>query len=240
MAGEGKRFKDAGYSTPKPLIKIDGKPMVIRSLESLPKASKNILIVRKDQLNIVEFKSLLDNYFDNVILIEIDYLTEGQASTCLLSESHIPKNSIINIGACDVGFKYDKDLYTKKLHSNDSLIWTYNNNPNVLIHPDMYGWVKRKLNSDEIDSVSCKNPISHNLLEDHVVSGTFTFKSSDSFFNGIKKMISKNDRVNEEFYLDNIFNHLTHKSSVFKVEKYFSWGTPKELNNYLKNDKREN
>jgi choline kinase len=234
MAGEGKRFKEAGYTIPKPLIEVDGKPMVIRALESLPRASKNILIVRKEHLNIDDFKSLLDEYFNNVIIIEIDYLTEGQASTCLLSESYVPKNSILNIGACDVGFEYNKDLFEKKIEINDSLIWTYNNNPNVLIHPEMYGWVKRKSNTDEIEFVSCKSPISKNLLEDHVVSGTFTFKNSDSFFDGIKKMISKNDRVNGEFYLDNIFNHLHNKSSVFKVEKYFSWGTPKELENYEK------
>ena len=107
MAGEGKRFKEAGYTIPKPLIEVDGKPMVIKALESLPRASKNILIVRKDHLNIDDFKFLLDNYFENVIIIEIDYLTEGQASTCLLSESYIPRNAILNIGACDVGFKYD-------------------------------------------------------------------------------------------------------------------------------------
>ena len=66
-------------------------------------------------------------------------------------------------------------------------------------------------------------------MEDHVVSGTFTFKNSDLFFEGIKKMILENDRVNGAFYLDNVFNHLTHKSSIFKVEKYYSWGTPSEL-----------
>ena len=122
MAGEGKRFKESGYSTPKPLIKVDGKPMVIKSLESLPKASRNILIVRKDHLNIVNFKSLLDNHFENVIIIEIDYLTDGQASTCLLSESYVPENSILNIGACDVGFKYDSNKYNKKLNEFDSFI----------------------------------------------------------------------------------------------------------------------
>lgn len=233
MAGDGRRFKDAGYSTPKPLIKVDGKPMVIKSLESLPKASKNILIVRKDQLNIIEFKSLLSNYFKNVIVIEIDYLTEGQASTCLLAESYIPENSILNIGACDVGFKYDSNKYIETLNNFDSFVWTYNNNPNVLIHPEMYGWVKRRVNSSEIKYVSCKKPISDKLLIDHVVSGTFTFKNSNLFFEGIKKMISKEDKVNGEYYLDNIFNHLTNKSSVFKVEEYYSWGTPSELNNYL-------
>ena len=34
MAGEGKRFKDAGYTIPKPLIEVDGKPMVIKALQS--------------------------------------------------------------------------------------------------------------------------------------------------------------------------------------------------------------
>ena len=124
--------------------------------------------------------------------------------------------------------------YIETLDRFDSFIWTYNNNPNVLKNPEMYGWVKTKTNSNEVEHVSCKKPISDKLLLDQVVSGTFTFKNSDLFFEGIKKMISNNDRVNGEFYLDNIFNHLTNKSSVFKVEKYFSWGTPNELNNYLK------
>ena len=240
MAGEGKRFKDAGFTIPKPLIEVDGKPMVVKALQSLPKASKNILIVRKEHLNIDDFRSLLNNYFENVIIIEIDYLTDGQASTCLLSESYIPRNSILNIGACDIGFEYDMKKYTETIGKFESFIWTYNNNPNVLRNPDMYGWVKTKINSNEVELVSCKKPISSNLLFDQVVSGTFTFKNSDSFFDGIKKMISKNDRVNGEFYLDTIFNHLHNKSSVFKVEKYYSWGTPQELNHYLENDKKEN
>ena len=118
MAGEGKRYKDAGYTKPKPLIEVDGKPMILKALDSLPKASKNILVVR----------------------------------------------------------------------------------------------------------------------EDHVVSETFTFKKANLFFEGINTMIKNNDRVNGEFYLDNVFNHLSHKSCVLKVEEYCSWGTPNELNEYLNHD----
>ena len=233
MAGEGKRFKDAGYSISKPLIEIDGRPMVIKALESLPKASKNIFVVRKDHLNIIEFKSLLDNYFENVIIIEIDYLTDGQASTCLLAEEYVPEGSVLNIGACDIGFKYDFASYNKTLNEFDSFIWTYNNNKNVLKHPKMYGWVKLKDKSNEIDYVSCKKPISNRLLDDQVVSGTFTFKNSNLFFDTIKKMIKIGDKIKGEFYLDTVFNHLSNKSGVFKVDEYYSWGTPKELNDYL-------
>jgi len=232
MAGEGKRFKEAGFSTPKPLIKVDGVPMVIKALKSLPKASKNILIVRKDLLNIVEFKQLLDSHFENVVIIEIDYLTSGQATTCLLAEEYISDNVILNVGACDVGFKYNFDEYKKTLNEFNSFIWTYNKNPNVLKHPEMYGWVKLKDGTNEIDYVSCKKPISNDLLTDCVVSGAFTFKNSNLFFEGIKKMILKNDRTNGEFYLDSIFNHLENKSGVFNINEYYSWGTPKELDKY--------
>jgi hypothetical protein len=45
-------------------------------------------------------------------------------------------------------------------------------------------------------------------------------------------MISQNERDNAELYLDNIFNHLTYKSSVFKIKEYYSWGIPNEQKNY--------
>lgn len=232
MAGEGKRFKEAGYSVPKPLIEVDGKPMILKALKSLPKAAKNILIVRKDTINIKELKSLLDQHFENVEILGIDYLTDGQASTCLLAEDYVEKDSILNIGACDIGLEYDFNKYTQMVKNSNSFIWTYCNNRNVLDHPEMYGWVKLKENSNQIDHVSCKKPISKNLLKDQVVSGTFTFKNSSLFFNGIKKMIKRNDRINGEFYLDTVFNHLSDKSFIFRVDKYYSWGTPEELNNY--------
>ncbi len=234
MAGEGKRFKDEGYSTPKPLIEVNGKPMVVRALQSLPIASKNILIVRKDHLDVELLKKTLIQYFENIVIIEIDYLTKGQAATCLLAENEVPQNSILNIGACDLGFKYNLENYQIALKEFDSFIWTYKNNKNVLTHPEMYGWVKRLNNTNLIEYVSCKKPISTNLLKDDVVSGTFTFNNSDNFFEGIRKMIDKNDRVNNEFYLDNIFNHLDGKLGILQLVEYYSWGTPNELINYLK------
>ena len=70
-----------------------------------------------------------------IILImrpEVDYLTNGQASTCLLSEKYIQKNCILNVGACDIGFSYKHENYLKTLKNYNSFIWTYNNNKNVL------------------------------------------------------------------------------------------------------------
>lgn len=231
MAGEGSRFKKEGYLLPKPLIPVNGTPMIVHALKSLPKAEKNILIVRKDQIEINDLKKVLDKHFQNIIIIEIDYLTEGQAATCLLAEKEVPNGVILNIGACDVGFEYSNSKYFNTIKKYGAFIWTYNQNPNVLKNPEMYGWVKL-LDDNKIDFVSCKKPISKDLINDHVVSGTFTFKDSNLFFQGLNKMIDSEDRVNNEFYLDNIFNHLNIDSGVFKVDSYNSWGTPSELKSY--------
>ena len=67
MAGEGKRFKDEGYQLPKPLIKVDGIPMVIKALNSLPKADKNLFILREDQIDYLQFKRTVSKFCSNFV-----------------------------------------------------------------------------------------------------------------------------------------------------------------------------
>ncbi|NBW64539.1 lipopolysaccharide biosynthesis protein, partial [bacterium] len=37
-AGAGARFVEAGYATPKPLLPVDGEPMIVRAARALPEA----------------------------------------------------------------------------------------------------------------------------------------------------------------------------------------------------------
>ena len=234
MAGLGKRFIEAGYDAPKPLILVDGIPMIVRALESLPKANTNILVIRKHHICSKLLRQSLQQYFSNIEIIEIDHLTKGQADTCLLAQKYVPKDSILNIGSCDVGYKYDIKKYENELNKSDNLVWVYNNNPNVLKNPEMYGWVKLS-KENIIEYVSCKKPISKNLMLDPVVSGTFTFKRAEIFFEGVEKMIEKKDLVNMEYYVDSVFNHISKVNKAFWVERYYSWGTPQELKLYEQN-----
>ena len=48
MAGAGSRFKEVGYRLPKPLIDVNGKPMVQRVVENLNINGKYIFVVRKE------------------------------------------------------------------------------------------------------------------------------------------------------------------------------------------------
>ena len=45
MGGKGKRFRDAGYQITKPLIDVNGKPMIQRVIENLNLDWKFIFLV---------------------------------------------------------------------------------------------------------------------------------------------------------------------------------------------------
>jgi NDP-sugar pyrophosphorylase family protein len=48
MAGLGKRFFQSSFDLPKPLIKIQNKPMFIKAAKSMPKSNLNIFICNKN------------------------------------------------------------------------------------------------------------------------------------------------------------------------------------------------
>lgn len=234
MAGEGKRFKDQGYKTPKPLILVSGKPMVIMAAESLPKADKWVFVCREEHINDYKINETLKSYFQNVEIIKVDKLTEGQASTCLLAKDLINNDKELLIGACDNGMIWNKDEFDKLKNEADCLVWTFRNNVAVKKKPEAYGWIVIDGNNNAVKA-SVKIPISRNPTNDHAIIGTFWFKKGSIFVESAEAMISKEDRVNGEFYVDQCINYVInagYKVKVFEIEKYICWGAPEDLKKF--------
>lgn len=239
MAGAGQRFKDAGYTTSKPLLDTDGIPMVVRAAMALPKADLYIFVCREAQLLENDLSGVLNKYFTNVLIITTNSLTEGQAITCLLAEKNIPEDAILTIGASDNDMVYDELQLGNFLLDEKTVgwIWTFRQNKLVLQDPNMYGWVK--VNQENALEISCKKQISENPLNDHAIIGAFTFKKAKMFFDSVRKMIAENKRINNEFYVDIAADYVIQNFGgikVFEVKQYICWGTPKdyeEYNNWL-------
>ncbi len=237
MAGEGQRYKDVGFTIPKPFIDVDGIPMVVRACKALPTADKNIFVCRKKHLDNYPIKDILEKYLNNVIIVTIDELTDGQAITCLAARDHIPDNAILNIGASDNDMIYDENVI-EKMYQNldlDGWIWTFRNNLSVLQNPKMYGWVQTEPKTTKATHVSCKIPISENPMSDHAIIGAFTFKKAKFFFDSVSDMIDSNFRINNEFYVD-VASDFAIKSGlnihVHEVDQYICWGTPQDYQEY--------
>ena len=70
MAGNGKRFLDAHYKIPKPLIKINGIPMFVRAARALPKADCFIFICLKKHVTSFKIDREIKKFFpDSEVII---------------------------------------------------------------------------------------------------------------------------------------------------------------------------
>lgn len=236
LAGEGKRFKEAGYTVPKPLIKVEGVPMVIKAAQALPEADVRVFLCRKEHIAKYRIGQKIKQYFPQAKILEVPALTEGEASTCLLAEQTVDRDSLLTIGSCDVAALFNHGALDALIASNeiDALIWTFRNNPCVQAKPEVYAWVSVD-DAGYAQKVSTKIPISDTPIQDHAVVGTFTFKRASYFFDYAKNMIRENRRINKEFYVDECMNLLIEdglRVKVFEVDVFLCFGTPVDLQMY--------
>jgi NDP-sugar pyrophosphorylase family protein len=238
MAGKGSRFVEEGYELPKPLIDVDGKPMIIRAVDCLPQSDKNYFICLQDHIKNFNVDSLLSSTYKNCNVLEIKDTTEGQACTCELGIKafDVKLKDPILISACDNGVYYDTNKYLEMVNdeSIDIIVWTFRNNQASKTNPNAYAW----LDVDDdgfIKHVSCKKFIYDDPLKTHAIIGTMFFRKGQYFMDGLKANYDENIRTNGEFYVDDVLNQNIKsglKVKVFEVKNYICWGTPNDYRTY--------
>ena len=243
MAGAGSRFAEAGYTTSKPAIattdRRTGKelPMVVCAVRDLPGVEPdggNVTFVDRTFHKADGVEDAIKGYFPGASFVTVDHLTEGQACTCLLAKDKIDNGEELLIAGCDNGMAFDEGRFVAEKENADCLVFTYRHNEAVLDNPGAYGWM-RVDGDNNITGTSIKKAISENPTEDHAGVATFWFRRGADFVRAAEKMIREDDRVNGEFYVDQVVRHfldLGLRARAFEIDRYICWGTPKDYEDY--------
>ena len=236
LAGRGSRFAQAGYSDPKPLIDVSGKPMIIQASHALPRSEEYIFVTLQEHLDNYPLEETLKNEYKGCKVVSINEVTEGQAITCKLGLQDVDQNKSLLISATDNGIIYNKKKYQEYIEDEnvDAIIFTFRNHISSKLNPQMYGWVATE--GDTATTVSVKVPISENPYEDHAIVGTFYFKKVKYYNEALAKMVAKNIRVNGEFYVDSLMGELIESGlnvKVLEVDHYIGWGTPDDYETFV-------
>jgi len=236
MAGLGKRFLNSKFHLPKPLIKINKKPMFIQAAKSMPISETNIFICNKSLLDKFKIKKIIaKEYKKKFKIITVKRLTKGQANTCLLAEKLIKKDDKIFIHSCDSLIKYNNAELEKKMNESDAVILTTKPNSLHLKNIKSFGWVNCRNN--KINKITCKKKASTEPNKDYVIIGSFAFKNKKIYSSIIKDLFKSKKKINNEYYMDMAFNNALNKNYKIDnliVKSYISWGTPKELISWKK------
>jgi HAD superfamily hydrolase (TIGR01509 family) len=228
MAGAGSRFQQAGYTFPKPLIDVEGKPMIQMVVDNLNIEATYIYVVQKEHRAKYNLDTLLNLITPNCKIVEVDGITEGAACTTLLAKEFIDNDQPLVMANSDQFLEWDSNEFMYKMIEQkvDGGIVTF-----TATHPkwsfakvDEYGYVTE---------VAEKNPIS-----DIATVGIYYWAKGSDYVKYAEQMISKNIRTNGEFYTCPTFNEAIadcKKIKTFNIEKMWGLGTPEDLNYYLEN-----
>jgi len=228
MAGEGSRFVKEGYTFPKPLIDVNGKPMIQAVVENLDFNANYIFLVRKDHLE--KYEGLTDTLQritnGKCTVVEVDSLTEGAACTALLAKEFINNDEDLLIANSDQYIEYSPENFNlvKELTNCDAIVYTFE-----AVHPK---WSFVKTNSRGIvTEVAEKRPISN-----IATCGIYWYRKGSDFVKYAEQMIEKDIRVNNEFYIAPAYNELIKDGKIlvpFFVHEMWGIGTPEDLKSFL-------
>ena len=128
MAGEGSRFKTAGYTFPKPLIDVNNKTMIHTVVDSLCIDANYIYLVRSEHYEKYNMKSMLNFISPGCKIVKVDGLTDGAACTTLLAKEHIDNDDQLLIVNSDQYIEWDPINFYYKINESkaDGCILTFN------------------------------------------------------------------------------------------------------------------
>jgi HAD superfamily hydrolase (TIGR01509 family) len=231
MAGAGSRFEAAGYTFPKPLIDVEGKPMIQVVVDNLNMDANYIYVVQKAHREKYNLDTLLNLITPGCKIVETNGLTEGAACTALLAKEFINNDAPLFFANSDQFVEWDSNEFMYKMNETkaDGGIVTFK-----AIHPK---WSFAKVNElGLVTEVAEKNPIS-----DNATVGYYFWKQGSDFVKYAEEMIAKDIRVNNEFYVCPVFNQAIEAGKeirTFNINKMWGLGTPEDLNYYLEHYNR--
>lgn len=227
MAGNGSRFASAGYVDPKPLIPVRGRSMISWVVDniSVPNA-RFVFIIRGDYPE--SCKDHLRSIAPGCSIRVVDRVTEGAACTVLLARDLINNNTPILIANSDQFIEFDAaDFVHSFLASGaDGKISTFDGERNPK-------WSYAAVKDGFVTEVREKDPFS-----DHATTGIYMWRRGSDFVRFAEQMISKNIRVNNEFYTVPVYNEAIAaglKVTISDCTKMWGLGVPEDLEVFLAN-----
>jgi len=230
MAGAGSRFAQQGYTFPKPLIEVNGKPMIQVVVENLNIEAHYIFIVQQEHYEKYNLKYLLNLIAPGCDIVQLNGITEGAACSTLLAKEYINNNLPLIIANSDqyVEWNSNECMYSFMADEIDGGIITFKST-----HPK---WSYALVGDNGFVSEVAEKKV----ISNEATVGIYYWKKGSDYVKYAEQMIDKNIRVNNEFYVCPVFNQAIADNKKIKsksIDSMWGIGTPEDLNHFLNNFK---
>ena len=242
MTGNGSRFKEAGYKDLKPLISVQGVPMVTWVTSMFDQENDEfIFICREEHLNeISNMKTILQESVKKSRIVSLkDWNKLGPAADVLRIGDEVKKDEPCIISYCDYFMRWDYAKFLQEVISRQchGAIPCYNGfHPHLAYLDNLYASCKVDKSNNLIE-IKEKHAWNNDRFNNLNSPGAYYFASIELMNKYIKEMMEAKDMLGGEYYASLIFNYMAKDNLEVwcpdNIEYFCQWGTPRDLNEYL-------
>ncbi len=237
MSGFGERFRRAGYLTPKPLIEIDGKPVIAHVIEMFPGENEFVFICNQEHLNDPTYRmeAVLKQYCPSGRILGIPPHKSGPIHAVRQIEHLLDKNCPVVVNYCDFtcfwNWHHFKS-YVKETACAGAVPAYKGFHPHTLGSTN-YAYMREA--DGWVQDIQEKQPYTNNRMEEYASSGTYYFASVEIMSEAFRAVVEQNLNVGNEYYVSLAYKPILAKGlpvTVYPLQHFMRWGTPEDVNEY--------
>lgn len=237
MSGFGERFRKAGYTLPKPLINVDGKPIIAHVIDLFPQESDFIFICNQEHLDHPEYKlqEVLNQLCPSGRIHGIKPHKLGPIHAVLQAQELISPDKQTIVNYCDFSCYWDWEEFKRTVQENEcqGAIPAYKG-----FHPHSLGSTNYAYMLERdgwVQDIQEKQPYTDNRMNEYASSGTYYFASGQVMLDTFKATIENKLDLNGEYYVSLAYKSMLANKMpvcVYPIEFFMQWGTPDDLVEY--------
>lgn len=236
MAGEGKKFLEAGYTFPKPVIDVNGRSMIQLVVENIrPKVEHRFIFIcfreHVEKYSLREIFNAIGSPYD---LVQLNNKTSGALCSVLNSVDYIDNDEELLIANGDqfIDGGINGFINYARKSKDEGVILTFEST-----HP-RWSYARALKEGNVIETAEKK------VISNHATSGIYYFKHGKVFVQSAMKMIDKHITHLGEFFVCPVYNEMIlSKMTVveYKIDKdkMHSLGTPEDLHLFISHNTKQ-
>ena len=223
MGGKGYRFFKDGFSMPKPLIMLNGKPFfywAVQSVSRFVELSDISFVVLKEHVEEFNIDAVIREYYPEANIIVIPELLPGAVLTCMEGVKAAKTDTPILFNDCDHMF-ICRDFYDFCKAGNyekpDAALLTFTSNE------PKFSFIQMD------DKGKIIGTVEKQAVSDLAICGAYYFKNPQIFLTAAEQYL--HECSYEEFFVSGVYNVMTRQGldiKSFMTDVHISFGTPEE------------
>jgi len=237
MSGFGERFRRVGYEVPKPLIPVDGKPIIAHVIDMFPDETDFIFICNEDHIANPDYRmaQILKQYCPTARIVPIPAHRLGPVNAVLKAKEYIDLEAPTIVNYCDFTCYWDYKDFKNFVEETKcaGAIPAYKG-----FHPHSLGstfYAYMQHDGLWMKDIQEKQPYTDVPINEYASSGTYYFQSGELCLQALEGQVAQKLDIGGEYYVSLAYQILLQKNlpiAIFSIQHFMQWGTPKDLHEY--------